>query len=116
LIFPAGKVGGLTKGMVSDFPWRWGIADIVKKDACHVVPVFVDSRNSFTFYMIRKIFPKLNMLFLLRVLKNRKQDLLDVYVGKPINAQSYAGLTSKELINAVRHVTYKLKTEDHGNK
>ena len=117
LIFPAGKVGILKNGDPSDLPWQKGIADIIKRDARQVVPVLVDSKNNLMFYMIRKYFPKLNMLFLLRSLKTRKKVPINVYMGEPTNTSSYSELTAEELMNTIRYTTYALKkTENHGSK
>ena len=46
LIFPAGRVAQKLNNEVTDMPWRNGIAQITKKCAKEVIPVFIDAENS----------------------------------------------------------------------
>lgn len=108
LVFPAGKVGYLNHGEPTDFPWRTGIAEIARDVAESVVPVYVDARNSRFFYFIRKLFPKLSLLFLLRCLRSHQGKTVSVLLGSSIPRSTFALLTPEELLDEVRFETYSL--------
>lgn len=109
LLYPAGKVGFLENGQVTDAPWRPGIASLITETGINVIPVYVDATNSKFFYLVRRFFPKLSMLFLLRSLKGNKNNSAHVYIGQPINKEQFNGLDSADIIFAIRKAAYALK-------
>jgi putative hemolysin len=109
LVFPSGKVAKKTNDVISDMEWRLGMANIIKEHADFAVPVYVDAKNADYFYVVRKIFPKLSMLFLLRTLIDNKDDVINAYFGEPIEAQSFKGQNPIEIMKHLRFETYKLK-------
>jgi putative hemolysin len=114
LVFPAGKVGTLRKGVPTDFPWRTGIADILKQSARQAVPVFVDAKNGYFFDVGRKVLPKLNLLFLMGALNWRERKTVRVRIGSPIEVQTFANLRSDEIMEIIRKKTYSLARNTSG--
>lgn len=107
MIFPAGKVAGKTSGIVEDFPWRYGVGELILAHADFVVPVHVNAQNSKLFYLLRRLFPALSMLILLRELKAQK-DAATVTLGEPLRVEDLKPLGAKELIQKLRDITYQL--------
>jgi putative hemolysin len=111
LVFPAGKVGVLRNGRVTDQPWRLGVARMIRESAAWVVPVHVDARNGAGFYLLRELFPRFGMLFLLRMLRHQEQRPTPVRVGDAIAAADLGLLGDQELLARLRKATYELNEE-----
>ncbi len=108
LIFPSGKVGFSSYGEVKDYAWRSGIAALAKEAALQVVPVYVNAKNSSFFYFIRKLFPKLSLLFLLRTLKDHCNKVIDVRVGTPMPVEYFKNHNPEEMTIELRRAAYEL--------
>jgi putative hemolysin len=108
LIYPAGKVARKFGDTIEDFPWRNGLADIIKETSANVVPIYVDAENSRFFYLIRRFFPKLSLLFLLRELKNSAGKSATVYIGKPIEKKELANFDNRKMVQEIRNQVYGL--------
>lgn len=107
MIFPAGKVAGKTSGIVEDFPWRYGVGELALAHADFVVPVHVNAQNSKLFYFLRRLFPALSMLILLRELRAQKS-VATVTLGEPLQVEPMKHLTAAEFMNTLRTITYQL--------
>lgn len=106
LIYPAGKVGSNINGDITDAPWRLGLAEILKSSEVNVVPIFVKARNSDFFYFIRKFFPKISLLLLLKELE--KSSHAEVTIGTSLNIQNKKSMGATELLNHIRSEVYAL--------
>ncbi len=113
LIYPAGKVARKIDGVISDFPWRYGIAELMKANLNAIVPIYVEAQNSSFFYQLRNIFPKLSLLLLLRCLKTNRQQVQAV-IGPQLIADHLQTLSREELTLKVREKVYELKKSLQG--
>lgn len=111
LIFPAGKVGYKDQNDIVDFPWRPGIGDIVKNHAAFAVPVYVKARNKNWFYAVRRHFPQLSLLLLLKVLN--KSNRAQVIIGSPITISNKQQMEPISLLNFIRSQVYSLANTDN---
>jgi putative hemolysin len=110
MIFPAGKVASKINGRVEDFPWRYGVGELILAQADFVVAVHVDAQNSNLFYLLRKLFPALSMLILLRELRAQKE-IATVTLGEPLKVADLKHLLPQELIKKLKDITYQLSEQ-----
>ncbi len=110
MIFPAGKVASKINGRVEDFPWRYGVGELILAQADFVVPVHVDAQNSSLFYLLRKLFPALSLIILLRELRAQKE-IATVTLGEPLKVAELKHLSEPELMQRLRETTYKLSEQ-----
>lgn len=111
LLYPAGKVARAVNGVVQDYEWRLGSAEILQQHAQHVVPILVDAHNSQFFYRMRDLFPRLNLLFILRELHTRASHPTAVYLGRPIPRSEIQAMPAGTVMKYLRHRLYNLKEE-----
>lgn len=109
LVYPAGKVARKKKGVINDLEWRSGIFPIIQQHSKQVIPIFVNAENGNFFYFIRSLLPKLSMLFILRALTSRKNEIVKVIIGEPIESQTLQNFSASEGMTFLRSKTYQLK-------
>lgn len=109
LVYPAGKVGRKINGVVEDFEWRTGLFPLLQNESQQVIPIFVHAQNSDFFYFIRRFFPKLSLLFILRSLAQRDGKEIQVHLGPAIKSKDLQGFSSKEGMDIIRNKTYELR-------
>lgn len=121
LSFPAGLVSRKHKGEVCDLEWNRSFVHFAKLHNRHVIPVFVDAKNSRLFYFISNFrtfigLKKVNLeLFLIpSEFFKKKNKEIPVYFGKPIAPEEFTeDKTEKEWAEIIRNKTYRLKEEYH---
>lgn len=109
LVFPAGRVANKVNGEITDSDWRKGIFDLFKDFAIAGVPVYIQSDNGNLFYLVRKFFPKLSMIFLMRCLKESSHKKIVVKVGRATPRYMLDTYSSLEIMQFFRNRVYELK-------
>lgn len=89
LIFPAGTVAKLKMPSleIEDNQWTDMVAKLVLKYKCSVLPVFIDGRNPYYFYLSGYIHKRLRTALLPRAMFANSNQNLPVYIGKIINSK-----------------------------
>lgn len=114
LVFPAGKVASKENGIITDANWRLGIFELFQAHASCGVPVYVEADNGRLFYLIRKLFPRLSMIFLMRCLVNASKNKVRVHFGRAIPRYKLDNYSSLECLQYFRNSTYELRARgDH---
>jgi len=101
LVYPAGRVAFKIGGHIQDSPWSQAVAKLIRKTSAQVVPVAVRAENSKRFYFIRRYFPRLSLLLLLRELKDSR-GVARVYVGAKVAPERLMTSTAAELTELLR--------------
>jgi putative hemolysin len=91
LIFPAGKVSYYQKAKsgISEHIWNKLVGRLVSIDKCQYVPIFVNGKNSASFYRIEKVYFKLRMLLLGHQLLNKTGAKIVINTGNPIQHKHF---------------------------
>lgn len=113
IIFPAGEVSTYNKEtkLLSDKRWSYSATKFIQKHNATTVPIYIDGRNSHTFYLAGKIHPLLRTLMLGREMLNKKENTINLSIGNPISHKELSGFNSPiETINYLRLNTYLLAT------
>ena len=113
IIFPAGEVSTYNKEtkLLSDKRWSYSAAKLIEKHNATTVPIYIDGKNSQTFYLAGKIHPLLRTLMLGREMLNKKENTIHLSIGSAIPHKELSGFNSPiEIINYLRLNTYLLAT------
>jgi putative hemolysin len=122
LVFPAGTVSGLQlpSFTISDAPWNPMITRLARKYAAPVLPIFVEGRNSLSFYLSGRISKRLRTILLPRAMLNKSGTQVAVHVGALIPASDMQRLN--EDIIATHYIRFCCKVlrpssqEDHSDE
>lgn len=111
IIFPAGEVSRLKWLTVTDKKWNSGAVSFAKKYKSPILPIFIDGKNSWYFYLISTINKKLSTLLLIHELFNKKDKTLSIIIGDPIPAKSFTEnlITGYYQTKLLRKHVYNLK-------
>ncbi len=113
IIFPAGEVSTYNKEtkLLSDKRWSYSAAKFIEKHNATTVPIYIDGKNSQTFYLAGKLHPLLRTLMLGREMLNKKENTIHLSIGASIPHKELSSFNSPiEVINYLRLNTYLLAT------
>ncbi|MCY7297039.1 lysophospholipid acyltransferase family protein [Alteromonas sp. a30] len=94
IVFPAGEVSRLRPQGIRDTKWHSGFVRMASAAKAPIVPIFVDAKNSPTFYGASMLYKPLATLLLVKEMfkhKNRKSHL-PMRIGKLIPYESYGDM------------------------
>lgn len=117
-IFPAGLVSRKINGKIRDLEWKKTFVTRAKKYEKPVIPVFVDGKLSYFFYLLstwRKrlgIKANIEMFFLSNETFKQKNKKITLIFGKPIPSTHFDdSKTDQEWADEVKKIVYKVDDE-----
>ncbi len=90
IIFPAGEVSRLKFFTVTDKKWNLGAVTFAKKYNSPILPVYVEAKNSWYFYLISTLYKPLSTMLLIHELYNKKDKTINLIIGDPIPAKAFS--------------------------
>lgn len=84
VIFPSGKLAGLTWRGIVDKPWESSAAMLARKNQVPIIPLHIKARNSSLYYFFAKTNGELRDITLFRELLNKKGQKFKMNFGEPI--------------------------------
>lgn len=111
IIFPAGEVSRVSAKGIKDPVWSKGFLNFAINSNAPILPIFVDGKNSRTFYTISVLNKTFSTLLLSNEMFNKKSKNINIKVGELIPNEFIApkGLDKKYLINLYKKHLYSLK-------
>ncbi|MDD3054743.1 MAG: lysophospholipid acyltransferase family protein [Aliarcobacter sp.] len=111
IIFPAGEVSRATAKGIKDPAWNKGFLNFAINSNAPILPIFLDAKNSKTFYTISVINKTFSTLLLSHEMFNKKSKRINIKVGQIIPNENIApkGIDKKFLLNLYRKHLYALK-------
>ena len=111
IIFPAGEVSRTTAKGIKDPSWSKGFLNFASNSNAPILPIFLDAKNSKTFYTISIINKTFSTLLLSNEMFNKKSKRINIKIGEIIPNENIApkGLEKKYLINLYQKHLYSLK-------
>ena len=111
IIFPAGEVSRATSKGIKDPSWNKGFLNFAKNSNSPILPIFLDAKNSKTFYTISVINKTFSTLLLSNEMFKKKSKRINIKIGEIIPNENIApkGLDKKYLINLYKKHLYSLK-------
>lgn len=84
IFFPSGSVAKLTIRGIREGSWRQGPVLLARKYGVPVLPICVNSQNSFLYYLVTLINPDISTLLLLREMFKKRSHSISLKIGEPI--------------------------------
>ena len=111
IIFPAGEVSRATTKGIKDPTWNKGFLNFAQNANAPILPVFLDAKNSKTFYTISVINKTFSTLLLSHEMFNKKSKRIAIKIGQIIPNENISpkGIDKKYLLNLYRKHLYSLK-------
>ncbi|WP_323589905.1 lysophospholipid acyltransferase family protein [Aliarcobacter butzleri] len=111
IIFPAGEVSRATPKGVKDPAWNKGFLNFAKNSNSAILPIFLDAKNSKTFYTISLINKTFSTLLLSNEMFNKKSKNINIKIGQIIPSEHITpkGLNKDFLVNLYKKHLYALK-------
>ncbi|MEN5407931.1 lysophospholipid acyltransferase family protein [Aliarcobacter butzleri] len=111
IIFPAGEVSRATPKGVKDPAWNKGFLNFAKNSSSAILPIFLDAKNSKTFYTISLINKTFSTLLLSNEMFNKKSKNINIKIGQIIPSENITpkGLNKDFLVNLYKKHLYALK-------
>jgi len=110
IVFPAGEVSRLRPNGVRDTKWNSGFVRMASAAKAPVLPIFVDAKNSPTFYGASMLYKPLGTLLLVREMFNHRKNHVPIRVGKRIPYESYGDMkiSAKLMTKLFKRHLYRL--------
>lgn len=90
IIFPAAEVSRLNWFQVQDGKWHKGVIYFARKYNAHILPIYVDAKNSSFFYLFSIMHKGLSRVLLSHELFNKRNKTINVKIGDPIPPVAFA--------------------------
>jgi len=111
IIFPAGEVSRATTKGIKDPKWNKGFLSFAKNSNSPILPIYLDGKNSKTFYTISVINKTFSTLLLSHEMFKKKSKRINIKIGQIIPNENITpkGIDNKFLINLYKKHLYSLK-------
>ena len=111
ILFPAGEVSRATPKGIKDPAWNKGFLNFAQNSNAPILPIFLDAKNSKTFYTISVINKTFSTLLLSHEMFNKKSKRIAIKVGQIIPNENITpkGIDKKFLLNLYKKHLYSLK-------
>lgn len=111
IIFPAGEVSRATTKGIKDPTWHKGFLNFAQNANAPILPIFLDAKNSKTFYTISVINKTFSTLLLSHEMFNKKSKRINMKIGQIIPNENIIpkGIDKRFLLNLYRKHLYSLK-------
>ena len=100
IFFPAAEVSRFTLKGIKDKVWQKGALKIAKKFKAPILPMYIEGKNSFMFYLLSIIFPKFSIFLLPREIFNKRGKFVTLKIGDPI---PYSSINNDFLSNKLQN-------------
>ena len=111
IIFPAGEVSRASAKGIKDPTWNKGFLNFARNSNAPILPIFLNAKNSKTFYTISIINKTFSTLLLSNEMFNKKSKRIDIKVGEIIPTENISpkGIDKRYLISLYKKHLYGLK-------
>lgn len=116
IIFPAGEVARMSPKGIEDAKWNKGAVYFAEKFNAPVLPVYLEAKNSFLFYLISFLNKKFSTFLLSRELFNKRGKSIRIKIGNHILPQAFSSKyqRSSHLIRSLRKHVYLIGKNKKG--
>ena len=111
IIFPAGEVSRASTKGIKDPSWNKGFLNFAQNTNAPILPLFLDAKNSKTFYTISLLNKTFSTLLLSHEMFKKKSKRINIKIGQIIPNENIVpkGIDKKFLVNLYRKHLYSLK-------
>ncbi|WOE69398.1 GNAT family N-acyltransferase [Hydrogenimonas thermophila] len=110
IIFPSGEVSRVRPDGIKDTKWQNGFYKIAKKAKAPILPIYIDAKNSKSFYLLSMINKSISTAVLPNEMFKFKNKTITFKIGKQIPYENYSipSLGSKEIVRLLRKHFYNV--------
>ena len=108
IYFPSGRVAKYRISKTRDYPWHETPLTIASRYNLQIIPVYIDSKNSFIFYLARSLHKNLRDLSQIYELINKKNKYIGIKIGNQISRNELDS-NNKEAIKQLRSIVESLR-------
>ncbi|WP_295420650.1 lysophospholipid acyltransferase family protein [Sulfurovum sp.] len=110
IIFPSGEVSRARPNGVRDTAWKSGFYKIASKTHSPILPIYIDAKNSKSFYLLSMLNRSLATATLPHEMFKAKGKEIEFTIGNPISYEGYAmpKLPQKEAVKLLRKHFYRV--------
>ncbi|MEY0979119.1 lysophospholipid acyltransferase family protein [Providencia alcalifaciens] len=110
IIFPAGEVSRVSRKGIRDGHWRSGFLRLAAKARAVIVPIHVQGRNSYLFYLTSMVYRPLSTLMLVREMFKQQGKQIKIRIGGriPFTHWHNGHMKAHELAERFRRHVYLL--------
>jgi len=109
IFFPAGKVSRLVNFKIRDPKWNKGAVTIARKFNSPVLPIFINGRNSFSFYILAKLKDIFATFLLPREMFKKRNYTLNYKFGNLVDEKIFNEINSdREITDLLKDYIYSL--------
>ena len=111
IIFPAGEVSRATPKGIKDSAWQKGFLTFAKHSNSPILPIFLDGKNSKTFYTMSLINKTFSTLLLSNEMFNKKSKRINIKIGEIIPNENITpkGIDKEIIVKLYKKHLYALK-------
>ncbi|MGM0519452.1 MAG: GNAT family N-acyltransferase [Campylobacterota bacterium] len=111
IVFPAGEVSRATSKGIKDPSWSKGFLNFAKNSNSPILPIFLDAKNSRTFYTISVLNKTFSTLLLSHEMFKKKSKRINIKIGEIIPSENIIpkAISKKFTVNLYRKHLYALK-------
>ena len=111
IIFPSGEVSRMTPMGVRDGKWQKGFLKFAKRTMSPILPIFIDAKNSKTFYSVSTLNKKISTLLLSHEMFKQRNNTLKIKIGEliPIASAEQQWLSKESIVDLFKQQVYSLK-------
>ena len=91
IIFPAGEVSRVGASGIKDVKWKSGFLKIARKFQTPILPVFIDAKNSFSFYLTSIFWKNFSTFLLPHEMMKFRSRTIEFRVGELIPFENFKG-------------------------
>lgn len=113
IIFPAGEVSRMTPIGVRDGKWKKGFLKFAKRTMSPILPIFIDAKNSKTFYSVSTLNKKISTLLLSHEMFKQRDNTINIKIGGLIPATNLEQqwLNKESVLKLYKEQVYSLKND-----
>lgn len=110
ILFPAGEVSRLGPNGIKDGQWHQGFLKMAERAKAPILPIFIDGRNSISFYLTSVLLKPLSTILLVGEMFNQRKKHLNLTIGSIIPFEAYRRITirQKDKIELFKEHIYRI--------
>ncbi|MBP9493220.1 MAG: lysophospholipid acyltransferase family protein, partial [Sulfurospirillum sp.] len=116
IVFPSGEVSRAHPTGIKDAKWKKGFLKFAQKSNSPILPVFIDAKNSPTFYTLSLINKKIATFLLASEMFKKRSKIIHFKIGEMIAYKTLqnSGFSDTVLINLLKKHLYKISKGKKG--
>jgi putative hemolysin len=116
IVFPSGEVSRAQPTGIKDTKWKKGFLKFAQKSNSPILPVFIDAKNSPTFYTLSLINKKISTFLLASEMFKKRSKVINFKIGEMIAYKTLqsSGFSDTVLINLLKKHLYKISKGKKG--